>query len=563
MSGRVDVVESDVATVSGRVDQVETDLGTISGRVDVVEADISTVSGRVDQVETDLGTVSGRVDVVETDVSTVSGRVDQVETDLGTVSGRVDVVETDMVKRDGTQPFTTNLVEVGSGMKFGNGDGGSNDFVWVGTSGTVFRVASTTDVAVEAAAGVAADAVVQATADNAADLADYNERRIGSLWGTAYGLTWDLPGGFGLSCTNPAEWDLAASSNYTVSASGTAWSYSIDDPPTAYFSFDEASGTALTDLTGGNDGLASNDVSTRTDTGIITNALKFENDVAHSVRVDGWQPSTGEGAFSVFYWFKSPNTDNAKEFYHIGWGAFNQADLANITCGLDYTTGHFIFQKGGSGSSNPRTTFDVDNGLWHMLGGTFDPVTDEAICWVNATNVAAKTWTGLNVTDNSLLNIGSFFGNKNATGTVDEVMFFDRVITPQEVTNMYNGGAPTGGSYPQAANGGNMRVQTTNALYTTESYTQTQGRVVLWFSDPDGDTVVNTDLVASVAWDGGSSFDTLTLTKESVFPSNTFVYSASTNWTGQGTQGVLRVDANAKDGNCDGTLEKALIFSRE
>jgi hypothetical protein len=65
----VDVVESDLGTVSSRVDVVEASIGTVSSRVDVVEASIGTVSSRVDVVETDLGTVSGRVNDVEADVA--------------------------------------------------------------------------------------------------------------------------------------------------------------------------------------------------------------------------------------------------------------------------------------------------------------------------------------------------------------------------------------------------------------------------------------------------------------------------------------------------------------
>ena len=107
-----------------------------------------------------------------------------------------------------------------------------------------------------------------------------------------------------------------------------------------------------------------------------------------------------------------------------------------------------------------------------------------------------------------------------------------------------------------------MLLRTTNTLWATETYTQTQGRVVLYVSDPDSDTRINTDLVVRASADGGANWDAVTLRPETVWPSGTTIYSYPTNWTAPGTQLVVEVSVETTN-DCDGTVSGMGIFSRE
>lgn len=108
-TGRLDVVESGLASVTDRVGAVESDLSSVTGRVSALEVaiedicgyDIQAISGllgRMDEVESGMASATGRVAAVESDLHSVTGRVGVVEEDLASVTGRVGVVESDLSK---------------------------------------------------------------------------------------------------------------------------------------------------------------------------------------------------------------------------------------------------------------------------------------------------------------------------------------------------------------------------------------------------------------------------------------------------------------------------------
>lgn len=458
-------------------------------------------------------------------------------------------------------PWAGIYVATGSVHFVGGGNlsaGGTNaaDLIWTpaDTSKTARVLADQSDTAAAQAAADAAQSRADSAytlADSGYDWSDVNERRIAVLWQQTQGITWDMPGGFWLDCTSATEFAADVSSNYTVSASGVAWGPVVmTGTPIAQWKMnDNAADAVVVDSVGTNTGTAQANTDTLTTNGIINSALMF-NGSSDYVALSHQLNLTGAVARSVSLWI-NPQTVAGADRSLICWGI-------NETL----TAFDLILQQNGDRLYLFNNSADVYANIalvaesWQHCAVTYDGT--DIMLYFNGTQIASAA-----VALNTAYTVPTIGGNGIAgaafNGSLDDIRIYDVALSSNQVYALYSTPSEDAGGTPS---GGNMLIRSTNAAWTTENYTQTQGRVVLFVTDPDQDTGINTDLRARVSWDNGGNWDALPLTLESSWPSGTMIYSCSTNWSGPGTQGVVEVSVDTSTG-ADGTLEGIGVFSRE
>ncbi|NQT92554.1 MAG: hypothetical protein HQ559_07325 [Lentisphaerae bacterium] len=492
--------------------------------------------------------------------------VAEIEANLGTVSARVDVVETGTVDRAGSRPFGTNLVEVGNGMKFGAGGSNGADMIWIGPTGDVHTVGDNADIVTAQAAADAAQSTANTAnslADSAYDWSDLNERRIASLWAGTYGSTHDLPGGFWVSCTNESDFDLTWSSNYTISASGAAWAGPINRSVTKtvlqnrWRLMDNLGTTAILDAQADQNLTATKNTSAMSTNGPFGNAnsaIRFTRADGDYVNHASWYPVVGAAHWSFSIWLYQVSKGPGNTFITFtGRNGF----VAGAIITLIEADTNGTMQLNFDGGWNLNTAVGaLPLNEWHHFGGTYDGTTARFYADGLLTNSGPYALNIVNTTHGTALGAnGAYLGSTDYSfdGAAAEYQWFTNVLSDADMLSLKE---------DRTLSGGNMLLRTTNALWATETYTQTQGRVVLYVNDPDNDTRINTDLVARASADGGTNWETIVLRPENVWPSDTMIYSFPTNWTVPGTQQVVEVYVETTN-DCDGALTGAGIFSQE
>jgi hypothetical protein len=406
---------------------------------------------------------------------------------------------------------------------------------------------------------------VEGLADGAWDWSDINDRRIAMLWRNQTANEYDLPGGFWISCTNAVDFDAAVSSNYTVSASGLAWAgetaYVLTNGMLGAWHFDESSWAGVPDEVvdsfGANEGMASNGATTSASAKLGAYCGTFSSGSSQFCDLgarDGLQPENG---ITVTYWAKPNLSGNAVVVCKMWSGSWPEFSF----CTLHGADGVVLWYVNAAGQAVTAGAGSCPNGSWTHVACTYDGTNSVVYCNGIRKATASASW-GAVITNGYPVHLGGEPAEGSAwwNGLLDEVRIAGRAWTSQEVWSAYNNGDGRT-NYAWTA-GGSMLVRSTNAAWCLETYTQTQGRVCLFIEDPDHDTRIGTDLTARVSWNGGANWDTVPLRSESLWPSDTMIYSASTNWSGPGTQGVLEVSVTTTNG-CDGTINGMGVFSRE
>ena len=209
----------------------------------------------------------------------------------------------------------------------------------------------------------------------------------------------------------------------------------------SYYDFDEASGNLL-DLTVNSKDLTNSNI-TYSQTGIIENAYSYNGSTSTSVRTERLVSAY---PFTYNVWFKTTATDG--ELIAIADSTNNTgSSYLRIEAGKP-TIGAYVL--GGSNYICVNATTKND-GAWHMATAIFKSDTNKLL-YVDG------------VYSCNLITSSAFNGSANRTafgylprlspaiyfnGNIDEAGIWDRVLTSDEVTELYNSG--DGFTYPFSA----------------------------------------------------------------------------------------------------------------
>ncbi len=225
----------------------------------------------------------------------------------------------------------------------------------------------------------------------------------------------------------------------------------LTDSLISYWKLDEASGNAL-DAHGANDLTADGFGSTPgTAAGVINTARSFNRTNAESFyRADNSDLSSGDIDLTVAFWFKVSSQPGTQVFVHKG-GDIGTHEYTSFLSG-----GAVFFRVQNAAAS--VSTGSVSNGVWYHVVVWHDSVNNEIGVAVNAGTPATASYSG-GITDaGDRFQIGGDSGGgRTVDGYMDEVGFWKRVLTSQERTDLYNGGA--GLAYPFSVAGGRPAVK--------------------------------------------------------------------------------------------------------
>lgn len=202
----------------------------------------------------------------------------------------------------------------------------------------------------------------------------------------------------------------------------------------SYWKMDEASGDAV-DSHGTNTLTDQNTVGSAA--GKINNGRDFERDsVEHFTHTDNASLSTGDIDFTFAFWFK-PET-----VVDFEWILAKDDLSSNRDYGFysDASGTVYFYVVTGSSVQVPSNV-NISAGTWYHIVGWHDSVNNEIGIAINAGTAATQAHSlGVNDTTAGFC-IGGASGTNTADGIIDEVGFWKRVLTSQERTDLYNGGA--------------------------------------------------------------------------------------------------------------------------
>jgi len=195
---------------------------------------------------------------------------------------------------------------------------------------------------------------------------------------------------------------------------------------------------------------------------------------------------------------------------------------------------------------------DGTDGTWYVNGSAIDTTNTVGGTGANTDWFAYANGNG--PLDNG--RIGALSTNSSNTaffdGQIDDFRYYQNVaLTASEISLLHNSGSGTEDTNPEGASN-NMTLISNS--FTAEAQADT-ARIVLFQEDVDSVTL-NTDLIASLSRDGGTTFTAVTLVDEGNYESGRRILSASIDISGQpsGTSMEYKIEtANNKDLKIHGT----------
>jgi len=209
--------------------------------------------------------------------------------------------------------------------------------------------------------------------------------------------------------------------------------------------FDEGSGTTAYDSSGNdNDGTLINGP-TWVD-GKFGKALQYDGSDDYVEVPDSTSLDIPEGSkISITAWvkadaFNTPNlilakaTSGSKGNYHFG--VHNGQYL------------YFSFYNGGWRELRDDTT-PLSTGTWYFVAVTFDSSTDECKLYINGNNVKTGSIPYDLITNDESLTIARYLGGGNPwDGIIDELHIYNKILTQEEISDLYNNYGYTTENYP-------------------------------------------------------------------------------------------------------------------
>lgn len=224
----------------------------------------------------------------------------------------------------------------------------------------------------------------------------------------------------------------------------------------SYWKLDETSGTTATDAHGSNDG--TNNGAALGTAGKIGNAYDFEtgdNDNVQIANESNFDFTTG---MSISCWIKL----EAENSYFSPARIVSKAGSWELVYPIGATNTWGFTYIDGAGVLNLRSA--TTTGVWYHVVATYDTTNGGAL-YID-TNVATTADTGDLVPNDVAVWFGAYSpsptGGYELDGLLDEVGIWNRALTSDEVSELYNGGS--GLAYPLVAAGTNMQINVDDTL---------------------------------------------------------------------------------------------------
>ena len=214
----------------------------------------------------------------------------------------------------------------------------------------------------------------------------------------------------------------------------------------AYYRF--SSGALTTDSSGAGHTLTAISDQAEDASGKFGGAVALDGNDAYSATDHADFKPTGNYTFSC--WFKGNTNPAANAGLFQSYS--NNTKIAGISIRLD-AAGKLIFLTGNNTGTTLHTNFEyttssvaVTDNVWHLLtcvyngatlGAYIDGTLDVSTAWTNAAAYAATNYVRLMTLNNAGTDEGFI------TGSLDDVVFFDRALTADEISKLYNGTWPS------------------------------------------------------------------------------------------------------------------------
>jgi len=338
---------------------------------------------------------------------------------------------------------------------------------------------------------------------------------------------------------------------------------SIIANPFAHFKMnDTASGfNVIDDGTGANDGTyVNNNILSRYTDGLINTSLRFNQPSSNYINIDALEvdiDTDTSGSFSVWINSKIVNSDDvfisfgdtsAELYYQM---AISASDSKIICAFVSSSTQWAI-----------KSTTVLNINTWYHIALIQDGVSPKLyINGVEETNLIVSLDTTFWMADGAGLDngrIGTLNQNNGGNifffdGKIDDVRYYQNtVLTSSDVQAIYNSGNGTEDQNPKHSPTVNMTLVSKSFPAQAEA---DNARIVLLQEDVDS-IILNTDLIASVSRDGGTTFTPVTLENQGEYETGRNLLSASVDISAQpaGTEMIYKLETvNNKDLKIHGT----------
>jgi MSHA biogenesis protein MshQ len=202
---------------------------------------------------------------------------------------------------------------------------------------------------------------------------------------------------------------------------------------TAYYAFSVGSGTTITDSIGSSNGSTNANWTT---SGKRGNGISFPDASEKNITIASTSAVRFSGSFSISLWvYPSANQSQTERFIiHKSVYPYNYR--------IDYPSDKFNFACAIDGNWNAVTTTETwARQNWHHLVCIYDASAGKKL-YVNNVLKASNANTGTLTNNTAALTMGRYAGGNgyDYAGRVDEVAFWNRVLTSTEVSNLYNSG---------------------------------------------------------------------------------------------------------------------------
>ena len=220
----------------------------------------------------------------------------------------------------------------------------------------------------------------------------------------------------------------------------------LTDNLVGYWKLDEASGTR-------NDAVGSAHLTDTGTVGSATGKVGTAADVELGNYLTVADPAAlsfpGDTDFTVAAWLQF-ESKAADEMFAVGKGDGDGAEY-----GIEWNPGSdrlqfAVYASDGFGTGQSATASTLGSpalATWYYVVGWYDATAEEVRIQVNNGTVDAASYTAGSYNSDAAFTIGSYPAfNLHWDGLIDEVGIWSRVLTTEERTTLYNGGA--GLTYP-------------------------------------------------------------------------------------------------------------------
>jgi len=205
----------------------------------------------------------------------------------------------------------------------------------------------------------------------------------------------------------------------------------------SYWSFDEIHDSTVNDTVSGNDGTLFGTLNLQD--GMIDDSLFFDGTTY--IKVEDATDFQDTSSFSFSLWINASDSSDYK--YIIDkwyYSDENSTSYNNRSWSLNFEYGNLIWRGSNNGRDNGEQRisylFDGHLNTWTHIVGTYDG--SDLSLYINGYLINTVSLSNMISTDKPLLiGSGNYGGWWNFVGLMDEIMFFNRVVTVEEIQLLY------------------------------------------------------------------------------------------------------------------------------